>query len=212
MRTAHTCTAASGHRIYLIYENYAWRILLGVIKKVPDSGCAHAHEHLHEIRSGYGKERNSGLACHGLGQQGLTCTRRALHQHTLGDPGSQIQILAGIFEEIHYLLKFFLFLIQSRHLGKIRLHFLCRYLDMASGKGSHLAAASGSSRHEHHEHKDHGSHHQKVTRYAPYHGVLLGVLYRVCGELFPEHLLKCRSISEAQLLFVAGSQINIRRS
>ena len=48
---AHTCSTFSGHCINLINKYNTRRILLGVLKKVSNSGCTYTHEHLYEIRS-----------------------------------------------------------------------------------------------------------------------------------------------------------------
>ena len=71
--------------IDLIDEDDAGRLLLGLLKEVANLRCTHAHKHFHKFRAGYGEEGNTGLACHGLRQQGLTGSGRTHKKGTLRD-------------------------------------------------------------------------------------------------------------------------------
>ena len=48
---AHTCTSAAGNRVNLINKHDTGRVLLGLLEQITDTGSAHAHEHLHKIRT-----------------------------------------------------------------------------------------------------------------------------------------------------------------
>ena len=63
---ARAALAANG--VDLVDEDDAGRGGLGLLEEVAHAACAHAHEHLHEVRAGYREERHARLACHGLGE------------------------------------------------------------------------------------------------------------------------------------------------
>ena len=48
---AHTCTSAAGNRVNLVDKHDTGRVLLGLLEQVTDTGSAHTHKHLHEIRT-----------------------------------------------------------------------------------------------------------------------------------------------------------------
>ncbi len=112
---AQTRAAVTAHRVDLIDEDNGRRGLLGLIEQVTDAAGTHAHEHFHKVGAGNGEEGRIGLACHGLGQQGLTGARRAHQQHALGNARAHGGIGLGVLQEIDHLLKFFLFFLGSGH-------------------------------------------------------------------------------------------------
>ena len=67
-----TAVTAASNGVNLINKDNTWRILSGVLKQITDTGRAHAHEHLHKVRTGKGIKRHMGLTRHCLGKQGLT--------------------------------------------------------------------------------------------------------------------------------------------
>ena len=104
MSAAHTGAAASRHRVDLIDKNNTGGVFLRILKQIPDTGSTHADEHFHEIGTGNGEKRHARFACHCLGQQGFTGSRRAHQQHALGDSCAHLNIFLRCFQEIHDLL------------------------------------------------------------------------------------------------------------
>ena len=86
---AHAGAAVATDGVDLVDEDDARRLLLGLLEHVAHSRCAHAHEHLDEIRSGDGKEGSFGLAGDRARQQRLAGAGRAHHEHALGDLAAQ---------------------------------------------------------------------------------------------------------------------------
>ncbi len=118
MASSHTGTPAPCNSIDLVNKDDTGRILLGLLKQIPDAGRAHTHKHFHKIGTGYTEKRNSSLPGHRLCQQGFTGSGRTLQQNALWNPGSHLGIFSGFPEKIHDLLQFLLFLLQARHLLK----------------------------------------------------------------------------------------------
>lgn len=58
------------------------------------------------------------FACNGLGQQGLTSTRRAYHQNTAWNAATQFLELGGVTQELNQFRDFFLGFITTCHIGK----------------------------------------------------------------------------------------------
>ena len=117
IREGSLATSAA-NRVNLIDEDDAGGFLLGGAEKVAHAGGTHAHEHLHEIRTRQGEERHLCLACHSLGQQGLTRTRRADQQHAFGDLATQNGIFLRVLEEIDDLLNLELRTFQTGNIFK----------------------------------------------------------------------------------------------
>jgi hypothetical protein len=93
-------------------------VLLALFEHVAHTRRAHADEHLYEVRAGDRKERHLGLARNRLGEQGLAGTRRADHQHPLGDMPTQLLELGRIAQELHQLGHFFLGFIATGDIGE----------------------------------------------------------------------------------------------
>ena len=72
-------------RVNFVYKNDAGRVLLALFEQVAHATRAHAHEHLHKVRTRNGEERDIGLAGHGARQQRLAGARRPNEQHALGN-------------------------------------------------------------------------------------------------------------------------------
>ena len=99
--------------VNLIDEDNTRRFLASLLKEVADAGGADADEHLHEIGPGNGKERHFRLARNRACQQRLTSTRRAHHQHALGNLAAEALELLGVFEELDDLFELFLGLVRA---------------------------------------------------------------------------------------------------
>ena len=95
------CVSLLTDGIDLIDENDTGSLLLCLLEQVTDLGCTHTYEHLHELGAGNGEEGNIRLSCHGLGQHGLTGTRRAHKQCTLRKGCTDLGILLRIMKVAH---------------------------------------------------------------------------------------------------------------
>ena len=94
--SADIAAAGTAHGINLVDEDDARTLLLGLAEEVADTAGADANEHLHEIRTAHGEERHVCLACHSLGKEGLTSSRRTYKQRTLRDLATQFGILSRV--------------------------------------------------------------------------------------------------------------------
>ena len=88
---------------------------LGLLEQVANSRGSDSDEHLDEIGAGDRQERNSGLARHRLGQEGLAGSRRPEEEDALGNLGAEGPVLVRVLEEVLDLLKFFDRLGQAGH-------------------------------------------------------------------------------------------------
>ena len=100
MAAAEARTALPAHRVDLVDEDDARRVLLGLFEQVTYPRGADADEHLHEVRTRDGEERHTRFAGHGAREQGLAGAGWAVEQHALGDLRAQGLIAAGVLEEI----------------------------------------------------------------------------------------------------------------
>ena len=96
---AQACAAVASNRVDFVDEDDAGRILLALLKQIAHAACAHAHKHLHEVRTGDGEERNIGLAGHSARQQRLARSRRPDQQHALGNPSAQLLELLRLAQD-----------------------------------------------------------------------------------------------------------------
>ncbi len=118
MTAAQAGATAAADGVDLVDKDDAGGVLLGLIKHVTDPGRAHADEHFHEIGAGNAEERHLGFAGDGLGEQGLTGTRRADHQHTTGNLAAKTLEFGGITQELDQFLHFVLGLFHAGHVGE----------------------------------------------------------------------------------------------
>ena len=132
----------TAHGVDLIDENNAGRALFGLFKQIADTGSTHTDEHLYKVGAGDGEERHTGLARDGFGQQGLTGSRRAHEQNSLGNTGAQRIELAGVLQELDDLLQFLLFLIGAGHIIKGNTVVGILLLGLQLGKGHGVAPAA----------------------------------------------------------------------
>jgi hypothetical protein len=95
------------HRVDLVDEDDAGRILLGLLEEIPHARGAHPDKHFHKLRAGQAKERHSCLAGNGLGQKGFARPRRPHQQHAFGDLGPNSGEALRLLQEGNHLLQFF---------------------------------------------------------------------------------------------------------
>src|SRR6202041_2641579 len=98
---AQSSSAMASNRIDFIDENNARRILLALFKKIANAACAHAHEHLNEVRTRNREERDIRFAGNCSRQQSLASSRRPNQQHALGNSSAQLLKLLRILQEIN---------------------------------------------------------------------------------------------------------------
>ncbi len=174
MPAAQTGTSVPAYGIYLIYEYYAGGILLGLLEQIPHPGGADAYEHLHEVGTAYAEERHPGFSGNGLGQKRLTCSWRTHKQNALGYPGAQFQKSPGLFQKLHDLLQFRLFLILACHvvesdlLGLIGGH---SGLALAERHHTLIAAALGLLHDKIPEYHEYGNHEYGRQHLHPPRGI-----------------------------------------
>ena len=170
----------TAYGVDLVDKDDAGGILLGLFEQVSDSGCADTDEHLDEVGTADGKEGYAGFSRCGLGNVGLTCSRRADQQDPLGDPCAQAVILSRVLEEIDDLFQFFFFFFQACYVSEGDL-LLVSLLELgpAFAKGHGLAAAIALL-HDEPEQEDHQADHDQCRQQTDPDGFLLG---RRAGQL-----------------------------
>ncbi len=140
---AHALTTGTTHGVYLVDEDDARALFLGLVEEVAHTACTDTHEHLHEVRTAHREEGHVCLAGHGLGQQGLTCARRAHQQCSLGNLASQFGIFCGILQKVHYLLHLLFGALLSGHVLERNLGLV--FVDEACTALAHAEDAHGSA-------------------------------------------------------------------
>ena len=151
---AATDTGATGtaHRINLIDEDDAGRMLFGLLKHVTDTAGTNTHKHFHKVRAGNAEERHLGLPRNGLGQQGFTRTGRTDHQHAAGNLAAQALEFRRITQKLDQLLHFFLGFFHPCHIGKGGLDLVfAEQLGLGLAEGHRPAAAFTTTLHLAHE-------------------------------------------------------------
>ena len=113
---AITGISALSDGVDLVDKNNAGRLLLGFLEQIPDTGRAHANEHLHKVGAGQREEGHARLSRHRLGQQRLTGSRRAHEKRSLGQLRSDLSILSRVVQKVHHFLQGFLRLILPGHI------------------------------------------------------------------------------------------------
>lgn len=78
--------------------------MLGLREYVSDARCAHTYKHLNEVGTRHGEEGHARFARHGFRKQGLTGSRRANEQCSLGNLSAQFGVFLWVLEEVDDLL------------------------------------------------------------------------------------------------------------
>ena len=95
--------------------------LLGLLEEVAHAARADADEHLDEVGSGDGEERDARLAGDRLGEQRLARARRAHEQHAAGDLGAHLEVTLGLAQEVPDLLELLDRLVDARDVRELDL-------------------------------------------------------------------------------------------
>ena len=75
-----------------------------MLEHVANAAGTYAHEHLNEVAAAHREEGHAGFACHSLGKQRLTRSRRAYEQGSLGYLAAKVGIFLRVLKELHDLL------------------------------------------------------------------------------------------------------------
>ena len=107
---AHAVAAMTTDRVDFIDENNARRGFLSLLEHVAHARCADADEHLDEIRTADGEERNVCFAGDGAGEQGLTRSRRTDEQYAFRNAAAEFlkffRIAQKLDQFLHFVLRF----------------------------------------------------------------------------------------------------------
>ncbi|MNO77830.1 hypothetical protein D3C76_689510 [compost metagenome] len=145
----------------LVDEDDARSVFLRLVEHVAHAGRTYTDEHFDEVGTGNGEERHLGLAGNGLGEQGLTGTGRADHQHATRDATTQALELARIAEEFDQLADLFLGLVATGDVGEGGLHLIFgKQARLALAEAHRTAAATTATLHLAHEEHEYGDDHQ----------------------------------------------------
>ena len=113
---ARAAVAADG--VDLVDEDDAGGVLLALLEQVAHAAGADAHEHLDEVRARDREERHARLARDRAREQRLAGSRRAHHQHALGDAAAEARELLRVLEEGDDLLDLVLRLLDAGDVGE----------------------------------------------------------------------------------------------
>ena len=169
---AHAGATLATHGVDLIHEDDARRVLLGLLEQVAHAGRAHAHEHLYEVGTRDGVERNARLASHCAGQQGLTRSGRAVEQYTAGDLGAQFLVARRVGQEVADLVEFLDCLVRTGNIveGGVRVVLVQLLVPgLAHAKrATHAAAvhAAHQEQQQSHDQNQRQEHHQQGAQEA----------------------------------------------
>ena len=169
---AHAGAALAADGVDLVDEDDGGGCLLGLREEVAHAGCAHAHEHLDEVRARDAKEGDAGLARDSLGEQGLAGARGAHQQDAAGDLGAHGLVLGGVVEEVLNLLELVDDFVDAGDVGEadvgdllgVLLGLGLAKLHLLVGGARHLAQEEDHDAEEEQEGDDRGEqrHHQAV--------------------------------------------------
>ena len=162
--------------IDLVHEDDRRSVRLRLLEEVADAAGADADEHLDEVGTRDGEERNAGLAGHGAGEERLTGSRRAEEQHALGDLGPhRLELLRGL-EVLLDLLELLDGLVESGDVGERDLRLVLRdEAGLRLTEGHHPVAAALHLLHEEEEEPDDDEDREELEQDREPHRALLRV-------------------------------------
>ncbi|MNF57794.1 hypothetical protein D3C84_393340 [compost metagenome] len=156
--TTHAGATMATDGVDFVDKDDARSMLLGLLEHVANTAGTDTDEHLDEVRTGNGEERNLGFTSNRLGQQGFTGTRRTDHQHTARNTTAQALEFARVTEEFNQLADFFLGFVATGNVSQCGFHLIFgEQARLALAEAHRSALATGTAlhlAHEEHEHRD----------------------------------------------------------
>ena len=142
-------TAVTTDRIDFIDKDNRGSNLLGAGYKITHTRSADTDIHLKEFRTCDGEEGSLGFTRDSLCQQGLTCSRRTVEQHTARNARTDLTELLGGNQELADFFKFLNGLVFTGHVseGNVRA-FLVKVLGSALAKGAHHLGSTHAAHEE----------------------------------------------------------------
>ena len=110
--------AVAAHRVDLVDEDDAGRVLLALLEQIANARRAHADEHLDEVGARDGEEGNPGLARDGSRKQRLAGSGRPDEQHPLRDAATEARELLRLAQERDDLFELGLRLLDAGDIGE----------------------------------------------------------------------------------------------
>src|SRR5579872_6282428 len=95
-------------RVDFVDEDDAGGVFLTLLEQVANTAGADTDEHLHEVGTRDGEERNVRFAGDGASEQGLSSSWRPDKQNALGDATTELLEFLGIFQEVDNFVELFL--------------------------------------------------------------------------------------------------------
>lgn len=167
---AQACSALTTDGVDLVDEDDAGAVLLGLLEHVANTRSTDTDEHLDEVRTGDGEERDTGFACNSASEQRLTGSGRAVQQHTARNLGAERLVASRVLQEVLDLVQLFDSLVRTGDVGERGFrHVLGELLGLRLTE-SHDSAATTAALHPVHdeeedaEQNDHRQHEQKDRR------------------------------------------------
>ena len=166
---AQACATLAAHGIDFIDENDRRRRALGLIEQIAHAARAHAHKHLHKIRTGNREEGHARFARNRAGQQRFARARRAHQKYALGNARAHLGEPIRRLQEFHNFLQLVALFIRARHILECDAVFgRIGQTGPALGKIHYALAAAGLLAHqEEPECQHHADQHQIGQKFQP---------------------------------------------
>ena len=143
--SSHSGATLPSDGIDLVDEDDARGLGLGLLEQIPDAGRSDSDKELNELGGGAGEERRSGLSGDGLGDQGLSGSRRSDQERSLGDLSSELGVLLRVLQEVDQLLELQLGVVAPGDVGKLDAS-LGNLLELGLGPSKVHRSSHGSHR------------------------------------------------------------------
>merc|ERR1719499_1424172 len=177
--TSITTTAASGlgNGVQLVEEEDARCSAPGLVEHVPHVGLGLSEPHSEQLRALDGDEVGLALVGDGLGEQGLTTTRRSVEEDTSAGHHAELQELLWVLDWVlHQLLQLPLDVLEATNIGPGN----GGHLDDALSGGRRCALAHGVAEVSHSD--------SKAVKYFSVNGLVLEIDQ---VHLLPDLLQSC---------------------
>ena len=123
---AEAGAAMAAHSVDFIDEDDARRVFLALLEQIADAACAHADEHLDEIRTRDREERHIRFARNRAREQCLAGSRRPDQQHAFRNAPAEFLEFLRVLQEIDDFVELFLGFIDSGDVLECRFLLLRR--------------------------------------------------------------------------------------